>query len=279
MHGSTCKTRCQLQYKHKRASTSKSHIASACYEKEKNIVNDSSRIEQQWNIHNEHASSFFQRICTAKFEQGDCLNYKKDTRVHSCAAKWLRNVGCREVYRKHRVCPGNFGTVFVEQSYWQCGVAAKPRQGVIGFLAGGLTWFSVPFVFATTMGLAYLALGEINGSPLLTAGDVDRGMTLYYSLIIDRSSLFCIKITLKILPDHSTWSSDNRTCGRLWAAYWRIKATIKWPMHTVCCRFFRMFLNASTYQFAIPTCVRICRGQSMPKINPEAFDFRIMSLD
>ena len=25
---------------------------------------------------------------------------------------------------------GNFGTVFVDQSYWQCAVAAKPNQGV-----------------------------------------------------------------------------------------------------------------------------------------------------
>jgi len=34
---------------------------------------------------------------------------------------------------------GNFGTVFVDQSYWQCAVAAKPSQGVWGFLvcAGG----------------------------------------------------------------------------------------------------------------------------------------------
>jgi len=29
---------------------------------------------------------------------------------------------------------GNFGTVFVDQSYWQCAVAAKPSQGVWGFL-------------------------------------------------------------------------------------------------------------------------------------------------
>jgi len=33
---------------------------------------------------------------------------------------------------------GNFGTVFVDQSYWQCAVAAKPSQAVWGFLAGGL---------------------------------------------------------------------------------------------------------------------------------------------
>lgn len=75
---------------------------------------------------------------------------------------------------------GNLGAVFVEQSFWQCGVATKPQQGVFGFLAGGLTWFSVPFVFGTTMGLAYLALGELKGSPLLTDDEITQGFLIIY---------------------------------------------------------------------------------------------------
>ncbi|ESO00915.1 hypothetical protein HELRODRAFT_82671 [Helobdella robusta] len=53
---------------------------------------------------------------------------------------------------------GNFGAVFVDQSYWQCGVAAKPFSAVAGFLLGGLTWFTIPLTFGTTMGLAYRAI-------------------------------------------------------------------------------------------------------------------------
>ncbi|KAG1693505.1 Urea-proton symporter DUR3 [Nymphon striatum] len=71
---------------------------------------------------------------------------------------------------------GNFGTVFVDQSYWQSSVAAKPKDGVWGFLAGGLTWFSVPFMFATTMGLTYIALSIIHGEPLLTPNEVEQGL-------------------------------------------------------------------------------------------------------
>lgn len=70
---------------------------------------------------------------------------------------------------------GNFGTVFVDQSYWQSSVAAKPKDGVWGFLAGGLTWFSVPFMFATTMGLTYIALGILHGSTLLKDDEVEQG--------------------------------------------------------------------------------------------------------
>ncbi|ELU11212.1 hypothetical protein CAPTEDRAFT_212836 [Capitella teleta] len=70
---------------------------------------------------------------------------------------------------------GNFGTVFVDQSYWQSGVASKPKQGVWGFLLGGITWFAVPFTFATTMGLAYIALDARQDSPLLQQDQIDQG--------------------------------------------------------------------------------------------------------
>lgn len=53
---------------------------------------------------------------------------------------------------------GNFGTVFVDQSYWQSAVAAKPSSSVPGFLIGGLVWFSIPFCLATTFGLCTAAL-------------------------------------------------------------------------------------------------------------------------
>ncbi len=63
----------------------------------------------------------------------------------------------------------------MDQSYWQSSVAAKPKDGVFGFLAGGLVWFSVPFTFATTMGLAYIALSSSDGQPLLSPTEVNAG--------------------------------------------------------------------------------------------------------
>ncbi|GLC49761.1 hypothetical protein PLESTB_000288700 [Pleodorina starrii] len=53
---------------------------------------------------------------------------------------------------------GNFGTVFVDQSYWQGAIAAKPSATYRGYLLGGLCWFAIPFTFATTMGLGARAL-------------------------------------------------------------------------------------------------------------------------
>ena len=65
----------------------------------------------------------------------------------------------------------------MEQSFWQSSVAAKPKDGVWGFLTGGLVWFAVPFAFATAMGLAYIALSTAAGKPLLTPAQVDQGNT------------------------------------------------------------------------------------------------------
>jgi SSS family transporter len=53
---------------------------------------------------------------------------------------------------------GNFGTVFVDQSYWQSAIAAKPSSSTKGYLLGGLVWFTIPFSLATAMGLSSVAL-------------------------------------------------------------------------------------------------------------------------
>ncbi len=80
---------------------------------------------------------------------------------------------------------GNFGTVFVDQSYWQSAIAARPESAAKGYFLGGyvscssashlgfscissqiyfdlffnrLCWFSIPFSLATSLGLASTAL-------------------------------------------------------------------------------------------------------------------------
>jgi len=53
---------------------------------------------------------------------------------------------------------GNFGTVFVDQSYWQSAIAAKPAVAHKGYLLGGMVWFTIPFALATACGIAAVAL-------------------------------------------------------------------------------------------------------------------------
>lgn len=49
-------------------------------------------------------------------------------------------------------------TVFLDQSYWQRAIASNPKGTTKAYLLGGLSWFSVPFAFGTTMGLSARAL-------------------------------------------------------------------------------------------------------------------------
>ena len=53
---------------------------------------------------------------------------------------------------------GNFGTVFVDQSYWQSAIAARPESAAKGYLLGGVCWFAIPFSLATSLGLTSTAL-------------------------------------------------------------------------------------------------------------------------
>ena len=49
-------------------------------------------------------------------------------------------------------------TVFLDQSYWQRAIASDARSTTRAYFLGGLSWFSVPFAFGTTMGLSARAL-------------------------------------------------------------------------------------------------------------------------
>ncbi|KAK3069215.1 urea active transporter [Teratosphaeriaceae sp. CCFEE 6253] len=53
---------------------------------------------------------------------------------------------------------GNFGTVFCDNGYYNKAIAASPVHALPGYIAGGLSWFAIPWLCATTMGLSALAL-------------------------------------------------------------------------------------------------------------------------
>ncbi|RDW79313.1 sodium:solute symporter family protein [Aspergillus mulundensis] len=55
------------------------------------------------------------------------------------------------------LCTG-LSTVFLDQGYWQRAIASRPTTAVRAYIMGGLSWFAIPFGFATTLGLAAVAL-------------------------------------------------------------------------------------------------------------------------
>lgn len=54
---------------------------------------------------------------------------------------------------------GNFGAVFVDESYFTATIASRPSASWKSYLLGGALWFSIPFAIATSIGLASRAVG------------------------------------------------------------------------------------------------------------------------
>jgi len=71
---------------------------------------------------------------------------------------------------------GNFATVFQDQAYWQRAIASRPATTVKAYLLGGVAWFAIPFTFATTLGLAAVALTGDPDLMVLTPADVSAGL-------------------------------------------------------------------------------------------------------
>ncbi|XP_055343852.1 uncharacterized protein LOC129591971 isoform X2 [Paramacrobiotus metropolitanus] len=122
---------------------------------------------------------------------------------------------------------GNFGTVFVDQSYWQIAVASKPRQVVYGYLAGGLVWFAVPFGMSTTMGLGYLSLSSERGTPMLRPDDQDAGLVpaIVAQTLLGTQGAFIILLAL-LLAVISTASAEVMAVTSiivhdLYQVYWK----------------------------------------------------------
>ncbi|MFC3884471.1 sodium:solute symporter family protein [Bacillus songklensis] len=60
---------------------------------------------------------------------------------------------------------GNFGTVFVDQAYWQRAIASTDRAASKAYIYGGIAWFSIPFAVATILGVSAAGLGIAVSSP------------------------------------------------------------------------------------------------------------------
>ena len=125
---------------------------------------------------------------------------------------------------------GNFGTVFVDQAYWQRAIAAKPSSTVKGFLLGGACWFAIPFTLATTMGLTAVALGVdltpaqvqlglvVPAAATALMGDVGAIMilTMLFMAVTSAGSAELIAVSSIITYDiYRTYRNPNATGKKL----------------------------------------------------------------
>lgn len=100
-----------------------------------------------------------------------------------------------------QLCSGS-GTVFLDQAYWQRAIASRPSTAVRAYIFGGLAWFAIPFGFATTLGLAAVALTNNPAFPTYpnapTASQVSAGLAAAFSAstLLGQNGAVALLITL-----------------------------------------------------------------------------------
>jgi Na+/proline symporter len=100
-----------------------------------------------------------------------------------------------------QLCSGS-GTVFLDQAYWQRAIASRPTTAVRAYILGGLAWFAIPFGFATTLGLAAVALQDNPAFPTYpnapSPSDISAGLASSFaaSTLLGRNGAVALLITL-----------------------------------------------------------------------------------
>ncbi|KUJ20913.1 Na+/solute symporter [Mollisia scopiformis] len=85
-----------------------------------------------------------------------------------------------------QLCSG-MGTVFLDQGYWQRAIASRPTTAVKAYILGGMAWFAIPFGFATTLGLAAVALTDNPAYPTypnnMTSSQISSGLSAPFAAV------------------------------------------------------------------------------------------------
>ncbi|KAK8207884.1 hypothetical protein M8818_004137 [Zalaria obscura] len=100
-----------------------------------------------------------------------------------------------------QLCSG-MGTVFLDQGYWQRAIASRPTTAVRAYILGGFAWFAIPFGFATTLGLAAVALTDNPAFPTypngMTSAQVSAGLAAPFgaAALMGKQGAIALLITL-----------------------------------------------------------------------------------
>lgn len=101
--------------------------------------------------------------------------------------------------------------------YYNKAIAASPVHALPGYIMGGLAWFAIPWLCATTMGLSALALEGTPAFPTfperMLPADVTAGLVLPYASVglLGHSGAVCTLIMIfSKMPDPPTSVKGRR---------------------------------------------------------------------
>ncbi|OIW31964.1 hypothetical protein CONLIGDRAFT_629651 [Coniochaeta ligniaria NRRL 30616] len=111
-----------------------------------------------------------------------------------------------------QLCSG-MGTVFLDQGYWQRAIASRPTTAVRGYIMGGLAWYAIPFGFATTLGLAAVALTDNPAYPTfpnnMTSSQVSSGLAAPFGAAALLGKHGCVALLLTLFMAVTSSSSSE----------------------------------------------------------------------
>jgi Na+/proline symporter len=93
----------------------------------------------------------------------------------------------RRFFGFHYLFLTNESSVFLDNGYYNKAIAASPVHALPGYIMGGISWFAIPWLIATTMGLAGLALESNPAFPTypdrMTSAEVSAGLVVPYAAV------------------------------------------------------------------------------------------------
>ncbi|EXJ77969.1 hypothetical protein A1O3_09128 [Capronia epimyces CBS 606.96] len=111
-----------------------------------------------------------------------------------------------------QLCSG-MGTVFLDQGYWQRAIASRPTTAVRGYIMGGFAWYAIPFGFATTLGLAAVALTDNPAYPTypnnMTSSQVSAGLSAPFGAAALLGKHGCIALLITLFMAVTSSSSSE----------------------------------------------------------------------
>ena len=125
---------------------------------------------------------------------------------------------------------GNFGTVFVDQAYWQRATASKPTASVKAFLLGGVCWFAIPFALGIDLTPEEVQLGlTISAAASVLMGEAGAVLvlTILFMAVTAAGSAELIAVSSLITYDvYRTYRRPNAT-GRQLLGVSRISSGVR----------------------------------------------------
>jgi SSS family transporter len=111
-----------------------------------------------------------------------------------------------------QLCSG-MGTVFLDQGYWQRAIASRPTTAVRGYIMGGFAWYAIPFGFATTLGLAAVALTNNPAYPTypnnMTSSQISSGLAAPFGAAALLGKHGCIALLITLFMAVTSSSSSE----------------------------------------------------------------------